>query len=86
MFFNFINFSGFLTGSEGYFSHMKCMGGGKCGLDMRDNLEIDHSLDGVYSTHIFTQKAQEMVANRDPTKVHMIQESIIHWKLDSKEK
>ncbi|CAJ1070448.1 arylsulfatase B-like [Xyrichtys novacula] len=69
----FDRYFGYLTGSEDYYTHEHCaqIPGEKltrCALDLRDGEEVASNYTGVYSTHLFSQKAIEMVAQRAPAK------------------
>ncbi|XP_050413813.2 arylsulfatase J isoform X1 [Patella vulgata] len=72
----FDTFYGFWGGSESYSGHISCDDlhwshvnhSRVCGLDLRDNLAIDRSQHGHYSTHLFTEKAIDIVHKHDKTK------------------
>ncbi|XP_013382182.1 arylsulfatase B-like [Lingula anatina] len=57
---------GYLTGAEYYFTHKRCYE--TCGIDLRDNLDVDKNQNGVYSTHLFTKRAEDIIANHDKNK------------------
>ena len=66
-----------MTGSGDYFKH-RHVGCGismnpACsywtGWDLRENEEPVHDYEGIYSTHLFTQKAQKIIEEHDKTKV-----------------
>ncbi|XP_071489134.1 arylsulfatase B-like [Diadema antillarum] len=62
---------GYLTGSEDYNTHMRHGGGpfnftkGWEGLDLRDNLQPTKNYSGIYSTHLFAMRAQDIIKQHD---------------------
>ncbi|XP_005090307.1 arylsulfatase B [Aplysia californica] len=64
----FSTFYGYLNGAEDYFSHKKAFSDGKEYLDLRDHKGPIHSEDGHYSTHLFTEKATDVVRAHDASK------------------
>ena len=74
--------SGYLTGSEDYYSHILCYNIGSnlnrasnvnaCGLDLRADVEPARNYTGLYSTHVFAQRAIDVIdnhASHQPNKV-----------------
>ncbi|XP_030830293.1 arylsulfatase B-like [Strongylocentrotus purpuratus] len=73
----FDSFFGLLTGRGGFYTH-KHYGGHPglvdsknwSGYDLRDNLEqVAQDYQGVYSTHLFTQKSQNIIRRHNRSKV-----------------
>ena len=64
---------GYLTGSEDYFSHVRChplpSKLTRCALDLRDGEEIATGYEGQYSTELLTEKVVKIISNQDPRKV-----------------
>lgn len=70
-------FTGYLMGSEDYYSHVHCYYSPDekktfCGLDLRDGEEVATEYKGDYSTEVFTQKALSIIDKQDPDKVTRI--------------
>ncbi|XP_030209852.1 arylsulfatase B [Gadus morhua] len=68
----FDSFFGYLTGSEDYFSHVRChplpSKLTRCALDLRDGEEIATGYEGQYSTELLTEKVVKIISNQDPRK------------------
>ncbi|XP_019630639.1 PREDICTED: arylsulfatase B-like isoform X2 [Branchiostoma belcheri] len=65
----FDKFYGFLTGSEDYWTHRRPTNKkGYRGLDLRDQDTPVLDQNGTYSTHLFAQKAAEMIKKHEQTK------------------
>ncbi|XP_018592308.2 arylsulfatase B isoform X1 [Scleropages formosus] len=69
----FDSFFGYLTGSEDYFTHHRCVpvppnNETRCAVDFRDGEEVAKGYDGRYSTHIFTEKAVGIINKHNKEK------------------
>jgi len=59
---------GFWVGAEDYYNHTRGEGKHVDGYDFRDDLEVDESAIGVYSSILFSKKSEEIISNHDQSK------------------
>ncbi|XP_051907739.1 arylsulfatase B isoform X1 [Hippocampus zosterae] len=69
----FHSFFGYLTGSEDYYTHIRCspiaaLNSSRCALDLRDEEAAAPGYKGAYSTELFSQRAVRIIAKHDPKK------------------
>nr|XP_061800365.1 arylsulfatase B-like [Nerophis lumbriciformis] len=69
----FQSYLGYLTGSEDYYTHVRCspiaaLNLSRCSLDLREGEEAAPEYKGHYSTELFSQRAVQIIAKHDPVK------------------
>ncbi|XP_037121096.1 arylsulfatase B [Syngnathus acus] len=69
----FHSYFGYLTGSEDYYTHVRCdriaaINQSRCALDLREDEAPAPGYKGQYSTEMFSQRAVQIIAKHDPKK------------------
>ncbi|XP_042365591.1 LOW QUALITY PROTEIN: arylsulfatase B-like [Plectropomus leopardus] len=69
----FDTYFGYLTGSEDYFTHVRChpissLNVTRCALDLREGEEVATAFKGDYSTELFSQRATSIIDKHNPNK------------------
>jgi len=59
---------GFWVGSQDYYNHTRTVGSHHTGYDFRDDMEVDESAKGMYSSILFSQRSDEIISNHDQSK------------------
>ncbi|XP_067838761.1 arylsulfatase B [Heptranchias perlo] len=67
----FDSYFGYLLGSEDYYTHQRCyfiapLNVTRCALDLRDGEKVATGFTDMYSTHLFTHKATDLLSKHDP--------------------
>ncbi|XP_068508797.1 arylsulfatase B isoform X2 [Syngnathus scovelli] len=70
----FHSYFGYLTGSEDYYTHVRCdpiaaINQTRCALDLREDEAPAPGYKGQYSTEMFSQRAVQIITKHDPKKV-----------------
>ncbi|XP_069794389.1 arylsulfatase B [Narcine bancroftii] len=67
----FDSYFGYLLGSEDYYTHERCyfippLNITRCALDLHDGEEPAPGYNGIYSTHLFTRRAVDLLSKHHP--------------------